>query len=143
MPWRPADFPQTCIRLTPQGLELSSLDGAALGQVFNKRVEHRMIIQPACCLALDEVDNKLQALLRAVQLALERADPFEEMLFQRWPEETFDPPIRRRGSSVRNYQKARATRRTGLTIVGIRMRALLTKNHRLLHHPDESPFLLP
>jgi hypothetical protein len=87
--------------------------------VLNKRVEHRVIIQPARRLALNEVDNKLQPFLRAVQLALKRADPFEEMFFQRWPEKTFDSAIRRRGSSIVNYQKARATRRTGLTIVGI------------------------
>ena len=83
--------------IAPQRLELSAFDRATLGQVLNKRVEHRMIIQPARCLAMNEVDNKLQPFLRAVQARFERADTFEEMFFQRRPEETFDPPIRRRG----------------------------------------------
>src|SRR5215471_13204041 len=51
--------------VAPQGLQLSTFDCASLREVFDQRIQHRVIIQTTCGLPVDEIQNELEAVLCA------------------------------------------------------------------------------
>ena len=88
--------------VAPQGFELAALDRAALGEVLDQRVQHRMVVQPARRLAVDQVEQYLQPLVRLLERRFERAYALKQVLFERGFEQGFDASISREGRRAGN-----------------------------------------
>jgi hypothetical protein len=98
--------------------------------MLDQSIEHRVIVESARRLAMQQIKHKLKPVLAALELRFKRAYPFEQVFFQSWPEKTLDPAVsfcRRRAGD--NHQ-TRAARPARINIVRILMSALLTKYHR-------------
>jgi hypothetical protein len=67
--------------LAPERLKSAALDTAALDQVFNQGIEQRVIVQPARCLPVREVERYFKSLASSLKRGFESTNPLDQMLF--------------------------------------------------------------